>query len=337
MKVLLFDTTPAYLSNGGKTTHAVKLCAALRKKSIDAQFAEWWNADQADVDIIHSLTPFMGHDIDIAKSKGIKTVLTLIMDVQTNLPIMQQNKQILRERAVNMLPYKFASKFSVNPILGKFDKITFMHEYDRRTGLKYYPNIDTHKTVIIPHAYDAKEFGVGGDNIQKFNLPEKYIISCANISRRKQSVECAKLCKEAKTPVVFIGGNSCDAYFEEFKKLVDNKYVYYLGFVSSEDKDLLHRYASGFILLSLGESGCMSVFDAAAYGLPLLLSNLPWAWGYQDPKSIYFCDFNNKNKAIKQIISFFRTTKRNDFASFNVKTWDQIADEYIQVYKDCLK
>lgn len=332
MKVLLYDSTQAYLSNGGKTTHAVKLCRALQDNGVDAQFAEWWNVNQADADIIHSLTPFMGNDINVAKSKGIKTVLTLIMDVQTNLNKGKQRTQILKERLVNCLPVKVSSKFSINPILEKFDEITFMHEYDRLTALRYYKNIDVEKTVIIPHAYDAKDFGIGGDDIRKYNLPSKYIISCANISPRKQSVLCAKLCKKAKVPVVFIGGNSNDKYFEEFKQLVDNRYVFYLGFVSREDKDLLHRYASGFILLSVGESGCMSVFDAAAYGLPLLLSDLPWAWGYQDPKSIRFCNIRNNANAIAQISSFYSDAKRNDFPSFNVKTWNQIAKEYIQVY-----
>lgn len=57
MKVLMFDTTNAWLTPGGKTTHALKLQQELSKLGIEIEFARWWDDSQSDCDIIHFLTP----------------------------------------------------------------------------------------------------------------------------------------------------------------------------------------------------------------------------------------------------------------------------------------
>ena len=61
MKVLLIDTTNAFLTPGGKTTHALKLQQEISKLGVDIQFARWWDKSQEDADIVHFLgfTPTM--------------------------------------------------------------------------------------------------------------------------------------------------------------------------------------------------------------------------------------------------------------------------------------
>ena len=266
MKVLLFDTTNAFLTPGGKTTHALKLQQELEKLGVNIEFARWWDKSQDDCDIIHFLAP-VPHIAKLAKGKGMKTFLSLIFDYESNKPLKEQKKTIFKNRIIDKLPGVLSSNayWKSFPFM---DKIQFMHEYDKNTALKYFPKyIDEDKVLIIPHAFDPSDMNISnGLNITELNFPKKYLISCANISERKQSLLLAKYAKKAQVPIVFLGSSTLtDLYFIRFQKEIDNQFVFYPGYVSREWKDCIESHASGYVLLSQGESGCIAVYEAAAY------------------------------------------------------------------------
>jgi hypothetical protein len=336
MKILLYDTTLSFITPGGKTTHANKLYQELKKLNVNIEFAQWWNKDQEDYDLIHSLTPYVEGMPDYSHKKGKKIILTHIMDIQTNMPNWKKRKEIFQNKIQELFPFTMMKIDGIRN-MSKFDHIVFMHKYDRETALMYYPKIDPIKTSIIPHAYDPNDMGIGSEVKLNINLPDKYLISCANIDWRKQSHLLAKYAKKAKTPVVFIGNsNKSNPYYKQFIGEVENKYVFYLGYVDKDVKDYLESHASGYALLSLGESGCIAVFEAAAYNLPLFLSNMPWAWGYENPKNISFCDFNNEKIAVKQLSDFYDKASQLSEPSFQTKTWNQIAQQYKTLYESVL-
>lgn len=338
MKVLLFDTTQAYLTSGGKTVHALKLQQELSKLDISIEFARWWDESLNDFDIIHLLSESNTSIIHSSKALGKKIVFTMIMDFATNEPKKVQSVHIIINRIIELLPYRIKHLFSWIH-LHDIDKFVFMHKYDKECALKYYPKqITEHKTTIIPHAFDPTDLIVNEDIDLNINIPQKYLISCGNICSRKQSVLLAQYTKQAKVPIVFIGsGNPNDSYFQEFMNEIDNKYVFYLGYVSKEIKNYVENKSSGFILLSKGESGCIAVYEAAAFKLPLLLSNLPWAWGYENPTDIYYCDQNNSRLAIQQISDFFNKAKKLENSPFKIYSWHEIAQLYKKCYLELLK
>lgn len=337
MKVLLFDTTNAFLTPGGKTTHALKLQQELSKLGVAIEFSRWWDQSQADCDIIHFLAP-EPHIAKLAKKEGKKTLLSLIFDFETSKTEKEKKKAILKNKLIGLLPSAFHNKAYWNSF-PYFDKIHFMHEYDRETALRYFPQINEEKTLIIPHAYDPTDMLISDSlDINEMNFPRKYLISCANISPRKQTVLLARYAKQAKVPVVFLGSsNKQDPYFKEFQTEIDNQFVFYPGYVSKEWKDCIERHASGYVLLSQGESGCIAVYEAAAYKIPILLSNLPWAWGYDTPTDIHFCDYNDREKAIEQIKRFYDGAKQLDHDPFKIYTWHEIAERYLEVYKSLMQ
>lgn len=333
MKVLLYDHTCAYLTPGGKATHALKLQQEISKIGVDIQFAQWWNQNQHDADIIH----FLSADIDIAqkaKERGIKTFFSMIFDFESNKSEKEKIIQIFKNRIMDKLPYSI-SKNAYWKALKFMDKVQFMHKYDKENAFKYFPSLlNEEKVVIIPHAYDPSDMNISdGFNIKEMHFPEKYLISVANISYRKQTVKLAKYAKKAEVPIVFMGSkNENDPYFKEFEKEIDNKFVFYPGYVSKQWKDCIEDHASGYVLLSLGESGCIAVYEAAAYKIPLLLSNLPWAWGYENPTDIYYCDQQDENKAIQQLKEFYSKSKKMDHHPFTVHTWSDVAKLYVNQY-----
>lgn len=337
MKVLIFDTTNAFLTPGGKTTHALKLQKEIAKLGVDIQFARWWDKEQSDCDIIHFLTP--SPDIaKLAKKQGKKTFLSLIFDYESNKREVEKITTILKNRFIDHLPGVLSSNAYWHAFQ-YFDKVQFMHKYDKINAIRYFPRLlKDEKTIIIPHAYDPEDINISSDlDINAKNLPKKYLISCANISIRKQTIKLAKYAKKAKIPVVFIGSHlQNDEYFNLFEKLIDNVYVFYLGYVSKEWKDCIESHASGFVLLSLGESGCISVYEAASYKLPLLLSNLPWAWGYEDPVDISFCDQDDENKSVIQLKKFYMKASKMDHTPFLIHTWNEVAKMYVKEYENLL-
>ena len=333
MKVLLHDTTCSFLTPGGKTTHAVKLQQEISKLGVDIEVARWWDASQSDADIVH----FLALDMPLARSckaHGMKTFYSMIFDYETNRPPREQRRHILKNRILDKVPRLAGNRYW--RALEFIDRVQFMHTADQETACRFFPRfISPDTTVVIPHAYDPADIRISdGLDIRACEFPEKYLVSCANISQRKQSVLLARLAKKARVPVVFIGSrNQRDPYYLSFKAEVDNKYVFDPGFVTREWRDCIERNASGFVLLSQGESGCIAVYEAAAYNLPLLLSDLPWAKHYEDPTDVFFCDFNNIENAVAQLRAFYDSASVLDHMPFRARTWGDVAKMYVREYE----
>jgi hypothetical protein len=337
MKVLLFDTTQAYLTPGGKTVHAIKLQQEISKLGVSIEFARWWDESLNDFDIIHLLSSSNTTTIKNSSALGKKVLFTMIMDHATSKSKLDHIAHRIFNRFIEILPTNIKQRISWTH-LHHIDKFVFMHQYDKECALSYYPKqISKHKTIVIPHAFDPSDLIVKETIQLNVDLPAKYLISCGHVSQRKQSVLLAQYAKQAKVPIVFIGsGNPNDLYFRNFLDEVDNKFVYYLGYVSNEVKNYVESKASGFVLLSTGESGCIAVYEAAAFKLPLLLSNLPWAWGYEKAENIFFCDQNNSKLALQQIIDFYKKSSRLEHPPFKIHTWREIAQMYKACYSDLL-
>ncbi|RGS00243.1 glycosyltransferase [Phocaeicola coprocola] len=334
MKVLIYDTTNAFLTPGGKTTHAIKLQKEIAKLGVNIEFSRWWDISQANCDIIHFLTP----DPKVAKlahERGIKCFLSFIFDFESNKTNFQKKISILKNKIIDKLPGSLSSN-AYWKSLKYMDCVQFMHKYDLINASRYFPReLRDKRKIIISHAYDPNEINISDHlDIRDLKLPSKYLISCANISERKQTVLLAKYAKLAQVPIVFMGSKSdADPYFLSFKKEIDNKFVFYPGYVSKEWKDCIMSNSSGYVLLSKGESGCIAVYEAAAYNIPLLLSNLPWAWGYENPQDIHFCDYQNKELAITQLKEFFNQARKKESTPFTIHTWEDQAKQYVKQYQ----
>ena len=337
MKVLIYDSTCAFLTPGGKTTHALKLRQEIAKLGVKIEFARWWDVSQQDADIVHFLSIDTSPAAS-AKAHGKKTFYSMIFDYETNKSRKKQVFRILKNRILDTIPRLSGNRYWRT--LQFMDRVQFMHTADRDAAFRYFPKLlSSEKTVIIPHAYDPSDMYISdGFDIHEWGFPEKYLVSCATISARKQSVLLARLARMARVPVVFMGSrNEYDPYYLRFREEVDNRFVFDPGFVSREWRDCIERNASGFVLLSQGESGCIAVYEAAAYKLPLLLSNLPWAKCYEDPTDIFFCDYDQLDIAVQQLNNFYDKAGPLDHMPFRAKTWGDVAKMYVKEYESLLR
>ena len=332
MKILLHDDTPSFLTPGGKQVHAQNMYENLKALGQDVEYSRWWDPTQK-CDLIHlfSPSPWMIH---YAREAGVKVVITQIVEDLTNqTKVHRLCRSILGNGIRTFFPASIQNRFwwSALPLA---NAIVYMNKYDAETAISVYgvPRKNTH---IIPH-------GVSVDRMTRLQggprRAHSYLISVAGIVPRKNSILLAKAAKRANVPIVFLGKpfNEKNSYYQEFLKLVDGKIVMYPGYVSEETKNQLLTEASGFVLLSKAESGCISVYEAAAAGLPLLLSNLPWALDYGMQSTIQHVYLNDEAVIATRLSLFFAESMRLANMTFPVLTWEEIAKNYIQVYKETM-
>jgi glycosyltransferase involved in cell wall biosynthesis len=289
---------------GGKQVHVEKLFNSLYQLKLDVQY-ENWHDPHLTSDIVH----FFGYNdcnkIELLKKKGFRLVYTHIVDGLTNLSNAKKKYHQWKNKLLNHLPDRFNPLFLWKS-LPAFDALIYMHESDRETAIRLF-NVDPKKTFVIPHAVDSIEWNTN----PKPNW-NPYLVSIGSIVERKNSIFTALACQRNKIHIKFIGQphDIQSGYFREFLNCIDNEYTQYLGYLNETEKRNYLQNASGFVLLSKGESGCIAVYEAASMGLPLLLSDLPWAKHYENPRQIYFSSpFSNK-KADRSLSNFCKYAQR---------------------------
>jgi glycosyltransferase involved in cell wall biosynthesis len=328
MKVIFSDNTYSYLFSGGKNVHAIKLNNHLKNIGIEIDYENWWDPNLKG-DVVH----FLGFDnverIRTLKKRGYKIVYTHIMDGVTNLP----HTTILYHKYKNVILRKLPKKFDcLFPWRGLIyiDAFVYMNEFDKKTAIDIY-NIPIVKTHVIPHAVDDLSVYLGPSTSD-----DKHLVSVGTITPRKQTNLTAKICSDLGIKVKFIGQPHSidDDYYKEFRSIIDkSESLEYVGFVDEKTKVGMLKNASGFILLSKAESGCIAVYEAAAAGLPLFLSDLPWAKGYESLDNIKHGNLNDECVLSEQISQFFESSERQDKPVFKVKTWFEVASMYKTVYE----
>lgn len=332
MKIIMYDDTPSYFCPGGKQVLAQKIYENLNSLGVAVEYARWWDPSQK-CDLIHMFTSSYAM-VRMAQQAGVKTILTHIIDITTN---MSRWQRLIRQIGIysfrKLLPERILHLFSWY-ILPQFDALTYLHQPDAETAINIY-GAPRQKTYIIPHGCDAEIIERLQDGPRN---KQSYLLSVANIVPRKNTLRLAQAAKLANVPVVFLGKpfSQEDEYFREFLKLVDGKYVMYPGYVSEEEKIKYLLEASGFVLFSDAESGCIAVYEAAAAGLPLLLSDLPWSHSYGQHETILYVDIKIEGMAANRLSSFYESSHRLEGFSFPVMTWKEIAEHYIRVYEKVL-
>lgn len=331
MKVLLHDDTPAYLCHGGKQVLAEGLYGSLRNLGIEVEHARWWDPGQ-NSDLIHSFgcSPSL---VSMAHQAGVKVVLTHIVDEMTSSSRSRRLWHRTRNAAIRELTPASVRRLFAWHVLPAIDQLVYIHHADARTAIETY-GIPRYRTHVIPHGCSTHEIELLQAGVRE---AASYLVSIGSIVPRKNTVVLARAARRARVPVVFLGKpfNENDRYFKEFRALVDGECVIYPGYVSEDEKISWMVGASGFVLASRAESGCIAAYEAAAAGLPMLLSDLPWARVYG---SNPFLDLVPpvETVLVERLKPFYESSRRLKGFTFPVMTWDDIAKRYLSVYQQAL-
>ena len=334
MKVLFSYTLPFFLAHGGAQVLTQTVMRELAGLGVEVEPERWWDEQQRG-DIIHFIgRPPSAINVRLAHQKRFKTVMTEFLDQTASRTRMQLFGQRLLIRLARSTLGGLANRMAWE-VYQELDAFIYCapHEW---TVAQYLFNAIPERGFCIPHGLDV-------ETIRKLAEPapeSDFLVSIATIDERKNSVLLATAAKLARVPVLFLGKPySEDApYFRQFKALVDGEFVRYGGFVSVEEKYENLRRARGFALLSRFESGCIAVYEAAAAGLPLFLSNLPWAAkAYPHSPQTKFVKLGSPERLAPQLAEFYKNSHRLSRPTFPILSWREIAGQYLAVYKQILK
>lgn len=284
MKLLIDHNEPFSLAHGGLQVQIEKTKSALQEAGLEVEYLRWWD-DSQQGDLIHFFGRANPSHIDFAHVQGVKYVMQELLTSQgsrsvTHLRLQAASNRILRRilPANYRLPLRWDSYQKADAIIAITDwEAWIMGElFDA-----------PHRRVrVVPNAVQDVFFRGGP------KLSGDHLACVATITERKRILELARAAAIAKTPLRVAGKpySEGDAYFLQFLETVEASQgiVEYVGPIKKpEDLAAFLHKARGFVLPSTMETQSLAALEAAAAGLPLLLSDLPWAHGTFGNKATY--------------------------------------------------
>ena len=332
MKVIFSHSLPFSLAHGGVQVLIESLMQSLAGLGVEVEPERWWDEKQHG-DILHFVGRPNGNHVRFARDKGYKVVLTDLLD--------ETGSRTKRELAVQRATIRFSQRMfpQLTGRLGwdayrSVDALVFIVPHERDIA-RYLFDAAPGIVRIIPHGLPVQAL----EALAKPQREEDYLISVATIDSRKNTLLLAKAARRAQVPVLFLGRpfSEQDAYYREFISCVDNEFVRYAGYLPEPEKIARIRGARGFVLLSRFESGCFAVYEAARAGLPMLLPDLPWAQHYPAGDGIRFVRRLTMGDAAEALAAFYATAHRRPAPIFDVNSWDKIAGQYLDLYRQILQ
>lgn len=184
---------------------------------------------------------------------------------------------------------------------------------------------------------------------KKYGLPEKFVLYVGDATWNKNLPRLIHAASKINVPLVMVGKALIDEKFDrqnpwnkdlaEVQKLAgENKNVFRLGFVPSEDLISLYNVATVFVMPSIYEGFGLPILEAMSCGCPVVasaggsLSEIVGKAGkYIDPYNI-----DNIAQGISEV--FNNSSLREDLSNKGVSqskkfTWRKTADGTMDVYK----
>jgi len=333
MKVVFSNSMPFFLAHGGMQTLTEALMRELAALGVEVEPERWWDDTQRG-DVLHYIgRPFIAN-VRAAKGKGWRVALTENIGQTAS----RSRAQLLAQRGLTefarrCLPGGFTNRLSWD-VYQELDAMIYIVEHEWETA-KFLFRANPSRGHIVPHGLEPEEIA----GLAQAQSEEDYLVSMGTIYPVKNTVLLAQAARRACVPVVFLGKpySPDDPYFREFQSLVDNKYVRYPGFASGAEKWRWLRGARGFVLLSQFESGCIAAYEAAAAGLPLLLSDLAWANKvYNNIPAVRFAPLGSAGSVAASLQGFYEGAHRAAKPTFPIRSWREVAQAYLKIYEQIL-
>ena len=192
----------------------------------------------------------------------------------------------------------------------------------------------TDKTCWIPNGVDDLFLAQGGVSEEFHGL-----LYIGYICERKNSVAVAKAARQAQVPIKFVGDGPFgknDAYLNEFKSLVDDKYVFWAGEITERERlATMLRGSRGLLLASRSEASPLSILEALACKCPVMASSLRNLRAYYGD-AICYCHPPALPIFITELQAFHEACKNGLSQNFPVSSWADVGLEYFRVYQKIL-
>jgi len=330
VKVLFDHPNPFLLAHGGFQTQIEQTKKALEAVGVEVEWLRWWD-DQQKGDLIHYFgKPDLSY-VDFAHSKGYKIVISLIISGTTAKAALLLELQKIISRGLIKLKMRRICELTRWESLRRSDAIIFLTELEAETGKQLWM-LEPQKAHIIPNGV-GEEFIIAGKREKK--QKGGHLLYVATIRGLKRNAEVALAAGRAEVPISFLGApySKADPYYIRFLEAVKSAtpYATYLGSASTTE-ELINEYqkARGVLLLSRMEGLSLAVLEAGAMGIPVLLSQKPWAIREYGSDATY-ANIDSKNKEAHDIRKFWDKANQSPHIK-KVLSWRDIATKLKNIY-----
>jgi glycosyltransferase involved in cell wall biosynthesis len=332
MKILFEVSVPFWLAHGGSQVVTESLMRELPGLGVEVEPARWWDSSQRG-DLIHYVERPLALNVRLAHEKGYKVVVTEWLDQTASRAAWKLQGQKLLITAARRLLGNMTARLGWS-VYREADAFVFALENERRVASHLF-GLPPERGHVIGHGLEVEALRALAEPAPQ----EDYLLCVATIAPRKNSLLLARAARLANVPVLFLGKPYAEdsPYYKEFLGLVDGRNVRHGGFVPEAEKHARMRSARGYVHLSQFESGCIAVYEAAAAGLPLLLSDLPWArHGYPANTGTRHIAPTSVEEVARGLKEFHAQARRSPKPTFPVESWRGIASRYLTIYQGLL-
>jgi len=331
MKVLLDCHLPFSIAHGGMQTQIEQTRVRLEQIGVEVDYLRWWDGNQRP-DLIHFFGVPSGGYVAHARLKGVRFVLNNLFTATCNRGDLLLSLQSAATCAVQTLP--LFRTFLAAPAWKTYlnaDHHVVSLQAEKEVLQRVY-RVPAQQITCVP--YGLSEMFL---HASKGDRRERYLICTGTINPRKRNVELARLAKEAEVPILFVGKpySETEAYWQEFKRLVDGRIIKHLPHTNSQEEMVeLLKNSRGFVLMTLYENWCLSAHEAVACGLPVLLTDQKWARERFGGQAHYFTGRVSKDVCILR--EFYEKCPSLPVPNIRQYSWTDVAEQLKSVYERVL-
>ena len=328
MKVLFNHALPFALAHGGFQVQIEETKAALERRGVEVEYLRWWD-DRQTGDLIHHFTAPPVAFLEMARGKGIPSVITHLFTSTCNRSPAHLRVQGAITRALLALPGGIKNQLSWQSFRHADKMIVGLEAESRVLQIVY--GLPPDRVALIPLGLHADFLQAGTPS-----RTEPYLVTTGTITNRKRSIELARMARAAQVPILFVGKpyTAGDAYGREFAELVDNRFVLHRDHVSDRGEMIrLLKSCRGFVIYSQHENWCLAAHEAAACGLPLLVPDQPWSRERFGGEASYL-EAKPSAKNAARLRAFYDRCPELPAPKVRLYSWDDTAEKLEACYRE---
>lgn len=317
MRVLFISYPMAFHTPGGGEIQLMNYKKSLEKKGVEVTLFDPWAPNFKDHDLVHFFSCIGGSEpiCEFVNSLGLPLIVTSslwITEATKNNYDIESIKGQLRWAHKILTNSKMESEALSRTL--EIDRAKFIHVYNAASEV-FFSSPKSNKFV------------------DTFSIRKPYILNVANIEERKNQLNLIKAMENFPDYELVIIGNVRESNYYERCKIEQNSQVKFIGPLEPDSEILVSAYqnAASFALPSTLETPGISALEAAACGIPIVVTKEGSTREYFEGTGAQFVDFNAVRSIAHGIQKSFDAGGVS--AGQAIKNWDGVVSDLIKVYE----
>jgi glycosyltransferase involved in cell wall biosynthesis len=194
---------------------------------------------------------------------------------------------------------------------------------------------------FIPNGVAEPVRAGSSDLLARLQLrPKNYMLFAGRMTPEKGCHDLIEAFNHAKTSMKLLvaGGNGSEQYIQRVRQLADPSRVVFAGHLEGDDLGAAFTYAHSFALPSYIEGMSLSLLEAIANRLPLLVSDIPENRAVCADSPLYFRAGQTQQlrAAVEHLCALASPVLQYCVDSSRLPKWSDVAQKYEAVYERAL-